>query len=418
MEARKHGFYTIKAHPVVDAALGQVLSLRPHAMTRSKKTAGNLCIASIMRLASSPDVRSWYNSMSSQVASRLLYVIKSGLLQPTSQIGCYASHAMDYSLLAPLFDGLNQLWFTGVVSMPITEPALPLSPTPLLHNGYDLRQLGLTEAVSIRMRVSRNIDGYPLPSSMGKVQRLQMEQLMLRVLSRLVVAPGSDNSSSSLTLFSLTPHSAWASVTNEQHNPWLVSEERYLELIDLHIIFQNMSNDPYLTSAGVSSEWPAGRGCAVLAGGRLIVWYGEEDHLRMMALESSGHRLEESYRLLSENLAAFEAVLNSEGMQFAKHAKVGFVSSCPTNLGVGLRASVLLRLPGNTTTSVLKWRQNAASLGLSLRGFSGEGSAIHSHLPVEVTSSHRPFKTSLQMLSELYQGVGKLWARTQRLALK
>jgi creatine kinase len=43
-----------------------------------------------------------------------------------------------------------------------------------------------------------------------------------------------------------------------------------------------MAADPYLASAGIASDWPCGRGCYQSADGGFIIWFGEEDQLRIM----------------------------------------------------------------------------------------------------------------------------------------
>jgi protein-arginine kinase len=56
-------------------------------------------------------------------------------------------------------------------------------------------------------------------------------------------------------------------------------------LVKSHVMFKDMSNDPYLRSAGIASNWPVGRGCYQSADGEFIIWFGEEDHLRIMCMK-------------------------------------------------------------------------------------------------------------------------------------
>jgi len=46
-----------------------------------------------------------------------------------------------------------------------------------------------------------------------------------------------------------------------------------------------MSQDSYLNAAGISQDWPFGRGCYVSEDKGFIIWVGEEDHLRIMAMQ-------------------------------------------------------------------------------------------------------------------------------------
>ena len=56
------------------------------------------------------------------------------------------------------------------------------------------------------------------------------------------------------------------------------------ELVDAHVMFKDMAADPYLASAGIASDWPCGRGCYQSADGGFIIWFGEEDQLRIMCM--------------------------------------------------------------------------------------------------------------------------------------
>lgn len=57
-------------------------------------------------------------------------------------------------------------------------------------------------------------------------------------------------------VFSLTPDFG-----EHGSNPNLITQEEYQKLIDAHVMFKDMDADPYLKSAGISSDWPYGRGC-------------------------------------------------------------------------------------------------------------------------------------------------------------
>lgn len=49
-------------------------------------------------------------------------------------------------------------------------------------------------------------------------------------------------------------------------------------------MFKDMSADNFLLDAGIARHWPYGRGCYISADGGFIIWVGEEDHLRVMAM--------------------------------------------------------------------------------------------------------------------------------------
>ncbi len=103
----------------------------------------------------------------------------------------------------------------------------------------------------------------------------------------------------------------------------------------------------------------------------LSIMVNEEDHLRIQAL-TSGLDLREAWNqvdLLDEELG--------EHLPYAWHPEFGFLTSCPTNVGTGLRASVLLHLPGLVLTKEIgKVLHGLGQIGLTFRGLYGEGSEV------------------------------------------
>jgi protein arginine kinase len=112
-------------------------------------------------------------------------------------------------------------------------------------------------------------------------------------------------------------------------------------------------------------------GAAVLIESPAGVMVNEEDHLRLQAM-LSGFALEETY-------AALESIDSELGrlLPFAFHSEFGYLTSCPTNAGTGLRASVLIHLPGLVLTKEIgKVLQGLTQVGLTFRGLYGEGSEV------------------------------------------
>ncbi|MFO7893538.1 MAG: protein arginine kinase [Longimicrobiales bacterium] len=97
----------------------------------------------------------------------------------------------------------------------------------------------------------------------------------------------------------------------------------------------------------------------------------EEDHLRLQSL-MSGLRLREAYGQVD----ALDEELG-ERLPMAFHHEFGYLTSCPTNVGTGLRASVLVHLPGLVLTKEIgKVLQGIGQVGLTFRGLYGEGSEV------------------------------------------
>ena len=98
------------------------------------------------------------------------------------------------------------------------------------------------------------------------------------------------------------------------------------------------------------------------------VMINEEDHLRMQVLQS-GFNVIEAWRVADE----IDSDL-SRRIPYAFSAKWGHLTACPTNTGTGLRASVMLHIPALAITNQIgKVFQAISKIGLTMRGFYGEG---------------------------------------------
>lgn len=99
------------------------------------------------------------------------------------------------------------------------------------------------------------------------------------------------------------------------------------------------------------------------------VMINEEDHLRIQVL-GRGEKLATLYEAASEIDDALD-----EKLHFAFSEKLGYLTHCPTNLGTGLRASVMMHLPALHESGLINKIINTVSqVGLTVRGMYGEGS--------------------------------------------
>ncbi len=115
------------------------------------------------------------------------------------------------------------------------------------------------------------------------------------------------------------------------------------------------------------------RGAAVLLSSQdpLSVMVNEEDHLRIQSL-LSGLRLHDAWGFVDR----LDEELGGE-LPLAYHHEFGFLTSCPTNVGTGLRASVLIHLPGLVLTKEIgRVLKGLNQVGITFRGLYGEGSEV------------------------------------------
>lgn len=110
---------------------------------------------------------------------------------------------------------------------------------------------------------------------------------------------------------------------------------------------------------------------AVYLAGSLGLMVNEEDHLRLQVFHS-GFALSQAYAQLER----LDRELGG-ALPVAFHHEFGYLTACPTNAGTGLRASVLIHLPGLVLTKeIAKVLQGLTQVGLTFRGLYGEGSEV------------------------------------------
>ena len=189
-------------------------------------------------------------------------------------------------------------------------------------------------AVSTRVRLARNLADTPFPGQAS----LQARQT---VLERVVEAAGMPDL--------LGPG-------------WLAAEMSELGDQERQLLAERRLVSRELIRLG------AGAGVIIRKDEVLSLMVNEEDHVRFQAI-LPGFRLDEAWRLADAADTAFQTRL-----PFAFRPDLGFLTACPSNLGTGLRASVLLHLPALVLTERLEPAARAAhAIGLTTRGLYGEG---------------------------------------------
>ncbi|MGE0354963.1 MAG: ATP--guanido phosphotransferase [Gemmatimonadales bacterium] len=147
-----------------------------------------------------------------------------------------------------------------------------------------------------------------------------------------------------------------------------------LRLDQLGLVDRQMLHERHLVSkelAGLDGDAAVRPGAALLVQDRLGAMLNEEDHLRLQGMRS-GFALAETYAEVDQ----LDTELGQR-LPFAFDPEFGYLTSCPTNVGTGLRASVLIHLPGLVLTKeISKVLQGLGQVGLTFRGLYGEGSEV------------------------------------------
>ena len=211
----------------------------------------------------------------------------------------------------------------------------------LLRHSAWMNETDSPVVISSRVRLARNLENFPFPHGLSQESAAQVENTVSQVLTDI------DGNNEELLYISLTE---------------LNSVEKQV-LIEKHLISPNLGGST--------------RACGVALdpNHRYAVMVNEEDHLRLQVL-LPGNQLLESHHLAT----ALDDVLEAN-LDFAYRESQGYLTACPTNVGTGLRASVMVHLPGLVITNQVQQVLGAAArLGLAVRGLYGEGSQAFGHI--------------------------------------
>lgn len=218
--------------------------------------------------------------------------------------------------------------------------------------------------MSSRVRLARNLAGWRFGHKAGHGDR----QKVLEVCRDRIAAAGLSGVGASTSPAPATPTAPpqimWIDL---RESPPI---ERQL-LVERHLISKQHSKGkplPDLKAGDVETTDPRGVAIA-LPDERLSIMVNEEDHLRIQAVRG-GLALAEAWA----DADRADDLLESQ-LDFAYSPRFGYLTCCPTNVGTGVRMSLMLHLPGlKLTGDIEKVKRAAGDMNLAVRGFYGEGS--------------------------------------------
>ncbi|MFT7667702.1 MAG: protein arginine kinase [Planctomycetota bacterium] len=261
---------------------------------------------------------------------------------------CYASFSCLIGIFEPETSGISLLGYEIGLSPP--HPKIgPLDSTPIDPRSFasEVSSWLTTSAkaddvvVSCRIRLARNLSSFPFAARLSGEQAQELAGTVRPVLSEAA----------------LDGHTRWVSMEDTSLILRLVLRERHL-----------ISRD--LSPANPGKTVPPGRAIAFGDSESISVMVNEEDHLRIQSI-TAGFDLEGAHSAALKLDRFLE-----QRLPFAVSKKLGYLTGCPTNVGTGLRASVMLHLPALSLvrTELEKVFTAAQRTGLAVRGLYGEGS--------------------------------------------
>jgi len=308
-------------------------------------------------------------------------------------VGMVAGDEESYEVFKDLFDPVIDLRHGGY-------PADAIQPSNM-----DFDQLSDTDidpstkyVLTTRVRTGRSIRGFQLPPVISFEDRRKLEKLVVNALLQMEGDLAGE-------YFPLHGSRSWEAKPNG------MSHEKEEELRSCGNLFQE-PDSTLLLASGMARHWPDARGVFHNHEKNLFIWFGEEDHMRIVSMQGDlskpthkGKQIKEVTARFMRACDAVQKVLKKNGFDFMHNDHLGWVLTCPSNLGTGMRCGTMVRLPNVSSRS--DWKQLVTSMRLQVRGKSGVDSASTGGI-WDVSNADRIGKGEIDLVNILIEGAAQL----------
>merc|ERR1712216_199648 len=323
---------------------------------------------SLMRKAMTPELFAMLKDVKSSKGYTLSNGMQAGVLRPHLGVGFTCGDEECFELFKDVINPIVQGWHG-------------FDPTTQTHTSdldYDKLEFSESDAAlfakyvkSTRVRAARNISGFSLPAGSSK--------------------------------------EAFGNLPDELKGTYYPLGELSTEQEDAlqagGFLFQKPGPMQLLGAAGAGRDWPSGRGIFHNPDKTVLCWCNEEDQCRIIAMENGGD-IKGVFTRFCHLSNAIKDASEKAGKKIMEHPNYGFLGTCPSNLGTGLRASVMIVLP-ELNKDVHKLEEICAGFDLQPRGSSGEHSAAVG-AKWDVSNKQRIGFTEVELVQKMIDGVKKL----------
>ncbi|MEJ1275550.1 creatine kinase mitochondrial 2 [Cricetulus griseus] len=229
-------------------------------------------------------------------------------------VGMVAGDEESYEVFADLFDPVIKLRHNGYDPRVMKHPT-DLDASKITHGQFDERYV-----LSSRVRTGRSIRGLSLPPACSRAERREVENVAITALEGLK-----------------------GDLAGRYYKLSEMTEQDQQRLIDDHFLFDKPVS-PLLTCAGMARDWPDARGIWHNYDKTFLIWINEEDHTRVISMEKGGN-MKRVFERFCRGLKEVERLIQERGWEFMWNERLGYILTCPSNLGTGLRAGVHVKIP-------------------------------------------------------------------------
>jgi creatine kinase len=307
-------------------------------------------------------------------------------------VGMTAGDEDSYEVFKDLFDPVINLRHGGY-------SADAKHPTDLNVSKLSKTQIDPTGkyVLSTRVRTGRSIRGLRLPPCITKNERREVERIMAKALLGLQGELKGD--------YYPLAHS-------NSYLPKLggMSPEEEDKMREDHFLFQE-PDSTLLLASGMGRQWPDARGIFANDACNFLVWTNEEDHTRIISMQM-GADIKEVFERFVKAVNTCEQVVQQEGYDFMHNDHLGYIHVCPSNLGTGLRASVMVKVP--LLSARPDFKDICTKLRLQARGGAGVDSVSAGGI-WDLSNSDRLGTSEVDLVNLMIEGCAKIVEMEQNL---
>ena len=307
--------------------------------------------------------------------------IQCGIDAPHLGVGIVAGEAASYDTFKEIIDIVIEGWHG-------------FKPTDTHTSDMNFENIKMTPAqakkfdeyvVSTRIRAGRSVDGLALPPSTDRSQRRKVETLLSTALKGMT----GDLEGIYYPL---------GGMTKDQEDT--LQKQGFL--------FQKPTGRNVLANCGAARDWPDARGIFHNKDQTFLVWINEEDHMRCISMQMGGN-VKEVFARWARAINEVEKSLGKSGFSYSYNDHYGYLTTCPSNVGTGLRASVMLKLPKlYKKMGVEALEELCDNMGLQARGARGEHSPPGPNGEFDISNKGRVGSSEVQLVQRMIDGVDKL----------
>jgi creatine kinase len=289
-------------------------------------------------------------------------------------VGCVAGDEESYEVFADLLDPVIDARHSGYGKD--AKHKTDLNPDNLKGGVFDEKYV-----LSSRVRTGRSVKGISLPPHCTRGERRAIEKIAVDALAGLE-----------------------GEFKGKYYPLSKMTDAEQDQLINDHFLFDKPVS-PLLTCAGMARDWPDARGIWHNDAKTFLVWVNEEDHLRVISMQKGGD-IRGVFKRFCEGLTKIETLMKERGHSYMWNEHLGYVLTCPSNLGTGLRAGVHVKLAA-LSKDEKKLDKVLDLLRLQKRGTGGVDTAS-SDGTYDVSNADRIGYSEVDLLQFVCDGVGLL----------